>query len=126
MCIIGADFVPADQPQDQQPAAPAAHRRGDGRTYRGPRKARGYEIGKGQFLPVEDAELEAIEIEGTHTIDIDSFVLRSEIDQRFFDTPYYITPTTRSGRTPLRSSARRCAARGWWRSGASCWPSASA
>jgi DNA end-binding protein Ku len=55
----------------------------------GHEKARGYEIGKGQFLLVEDEELEAIEIESTHTIDIDSFVPRSEIDQRFFDTPYY-------------------------------------
>jgi hypothetical protein len=33
-------------------------------------KARGYEIGKGQFLLVEDEELEAIEIESTHTIDM--------------------------------------------------------
>src|ERR1700674_1490930 len=48
--------------------------------------------GKGQFLLIEDAELEAIEIESTHTIDIDSFVPRSEIDQLFFDMPYYITP----------------------------------
>jgi DNA end-binding protein Ku len=55
-------------------------------------KARGYEIGKNQFLLVADAELEAIEIESTHTIDIDTFVPRSEIDQLFFDTPYYITP----------------------------------
>jgi DNA end-binding protein Ku len=55
-------------------------------------KARGYEIGKGQFMLVEDEELEAIEIESTHTIDIDSFVPRPEIDQRFFDTSYYITP----------------------------------
>src|SRR5882672_12107723 len=55
-------------------------------------KSRGYEVAKGQYLIVEDAELEAIEIESTHTIDIDSFVPRSEIDQRFFDTPYYVTP----------------------------------
>jgi Ku protein len=60
-------------------------------------KGRGYEIGKGQFLLVEDEELEAIEIESTHTIDIDSFVPRSEIDQRFFDTPYYITPNDAVG-----------------------------
>jgi DNA end-binding protein Ku len=58
----------------------------------GHEKARGYEIGKGQFLLVEDEELEAIEIESTHTIDIGSFVPRTEIDRRFFDTPYYITP----------------------------------
>ncbi len=37
-------------------------------------------------------ELDAIEIESTHTIEIDSFVPRAQIDQRFFDTPYYITP----------------------------------
>src|SRR6266702_2142048 len=56
-------------------------------------KGRGYEVAKGQYLIVEEAELEAIEIESTHTIEIDSFVLRSEIDRRFFDTPYYVTPS---------------------------------
>jgi DNA end-binding protein Ku len=56
-------------------------------------KGRGYEVGKGQYLMVEDAELEAIEIESTHTIEIDSFVPRPEIDQRYFDTPYYVMPS---------------------------------
>jgi DNA end-binding protein Ku len=56
-------------------------------------KGRGYEVAKGQYLIVEDAELEAIEIESTHTIEIDSFVPRSQIDRRFFDTPYYVTPS---------------------------------
>jgi DNA end-binding protein Ku len=55
-------------------------------------KGRGYEVAKGQYLLVEDEELDAIEIESTHTIEIDSFVPRAEIDQRFFDTPYYVTP----------------------------------
>jgi DNA end-binding protein Ku len=32
-------------------------------------------------------KLDAIEIESTHTIEIDSFVPRAQIDQRFFDTP---------------------------------------
>ena len=41
---------------------------------------------------VEDQELDAIEIESTHTIEIDRFVPRLQIDQRFFDTPYYVTP----------------------------------
>ena len=55
-------------------------------------KGRGYEVAKGQYMLVDDDELDAIEIESTHTIDIDSFVPRSRIDQRFFDTPYYVTP----------------------------------
>src|SRR5262249_50782197 len=56
-------------------------------------KGRGYEVAKGQYLIIEDAELEAIEIESTHTIEIDSFVPRSEIDQRFFDSSYYVMPS---------------------------------
>jgi DNA end-binding protein Ku len=55
-------------------------------------KGRGYEIARGQYLVIEEAKLEAIEIESTHIIEIDSFVPRSEIDHRFFDTPYYVTP----------------------------------
>jgi DNA end-binding protein Ku len=55
-------------------------------------KARGYEVAKGHYLIVADEELDAIEIASTHTIEIDSFVPRSQIDQRFFDSPYYITP----------------------------------
>ena len=69
-------------------------------------------IGKNQFLLVADAELEAIEIESTHTIEIDSFVPRSEIDQRFFDTPYYITPNDPVGQDAFAviREAMRCKA----------------
>jgi DNA end-binding protein Ku len=58
---------------------------------------RGYEIGKGQYLQVEDDEIEKIKIESTHTIDIDSFVPRSEIDDRYLDSPYYVAPTDQVG-----------------------------
>jgi DNA end-binding protein Ku len=58
---------------------------------------RGYEIGKGQYLQVEDEEIEKIRIESTHTIEIDSFVPRSEIDDRYIDSPYYVAPTDQVG-----------------------------
>jgi DNA end-binding protein Ku len=58
---------------------------------------RGYEVGKGQYIQVEDAEIDSIKIESTHTIDIDSFVPRTEIDDRYLDTPYYIAPTDQVG-----------------------------
>jgi DNA end-binding protein Ku len=54
--------------------------------------ARGYEIGKGEYLIVEDEEFEAVLIESTRTIDIDQFVPRNEIDDRYIDSPYYLTP----------------------------------
>src|ERR1700724_3909040 len=50
--------------------------------------ARGYEVAKGQYLIVEDEELDAAEIESTRTIDIDQFVPKSEIDERYIDSPY--------------------------------------
>jgi Ku protein len=58
---------------------------------------RGYEIGKGQYLQVEDEEIEKIRIESSHTIAIDTFVPRSEIDDRYIDAPYYIAPTDQVG-----------------------------
>jgi Ku protein len=58
---------------------------------------RGYEIGKGQYLNVEDDEIEKIKIESTHTIEIDSFVPRDEIDDRFPNNPYFIAPTNKVG-----------------------------
>ena len=59
--------------------------------------ARGYEVGKGQYLVVEDEEFEAIQIESTRTIDIDQFVPRREIDERYIDSPYYIVPDGQVG-----------------------------
>ncbi len=58
---------------------------------------RGYEIGKGQYLQVEDGEIEKIQIESTHTVDIGSFVPRAEIDERYLDSPYYVAPTDQVG-----------------------------
>ncbi|MGH6988526.1 MAG: Ku protein [Stellaceae bacterium] len=55
-------------------------------------KARGYEYAKNAYVVVEDAELDAIAIASTHTIEIDKFVPRAQIDERYFETPYYIAP----------------------------------
>jgi DNA end-binding protein Ku len=58
---------------------------------------RGYEVGKDQYIQVEDEEIEKVQIESSHTIEIDSFVARKEIDERYLDSPYYITPTDQVG-----------------------------
>ncbi len=51
-------------------------------------KGRGYEYSK---------KLDAIAIESNHTIEIDSFVPREQIDERYLDSPYYITPDGQVG-----------------------------
>ena len=60
-------------------------------------KGRGYEYAKNAYIPVDDDELDALAVESKHTIEIDSFVPREQIDQRYLDTPYYITPDGQVG-----------------------------
>ena len=59
--------------------------------------ARGYEVAKGQYLIMEDEELDAVQIESTRTIEIDQFVPKSEIDKRYIDSPYYLAPDGKVG-----------------------------
>jgi DNA end-binding protein Ku len=60
-------------------------------------KGRGYEIDKGVFIQVEDDEIEALQVESKHTIEIDSFVPSAQIDKRFYDSPYYVFPNDSVG-----------------------------
>jgi len=55
-------------------------------------KRRGYELGNGKYVEIEPEELEAVQIESNHTIDIESFVPSDEIDQRYLNHPYYVAP----------------------------------
>jgi DNA end-binding protein Ku len=55
-------------------------------------QVKGYAVGKNTFLVIEDEDLDQIKIESTHTIDIEGFVDRSEVDERYFEAPYYIAP----------------------------------
>ena len=61
-------------------------------------KVRGYEVDKGVYIQVDDEEIEALEVESNHTIDIDSFVPRAQIDERYLDSTYYIAPNDQVGR----------------------------
>jgi DNA end-binding protein Ku len=56
-----------------------------------------YEKSKGEYIPVEPEELEAVAIESKRTIEIDQFVDRKEIDELYFANPYYIVPDGEAG-----------------------------
>jgi DNA end-binding protein Ku len=53
---------------------------------------KGYEYEKGHFLVVTKEDFKAAALEKTRTIDIIDFVKADEIDDRFFETPYYLLP----------------------------------
>ena len=63
-----------------------------GDVVEGDQKGRGYELKKGRYVEIEKEELEAVQIESNHTIEIDSFVPRDEIDKRYYNHPYYVAP----------------------------------
>ncbi len=53
---------------------------------------KGYEYSKGHYVVLTPKDFEAAALEKTQAIDIMDFVKREEVDDRFFDTPYYLTP----------------------------------
>jgi DNA end-binding protein Ku len=56
-------------------------------------EVKGYETGDDEYLLVEEDEIDAVQIESSHTLSIEHFVDRADIPQIYFDTPYYVTPS---------------------------------
>jgi DNA end-binding protein Ku len=60
-------------------------------------QVKGYEVAKGEYIQVEDDEIKAVQLESNHTIEIERFVPKADIDDLYLDTPYFLTPTDRVG-----------------------------
>lgn len=58
-------------------------------------RVKGYQVSKGQYVMVEDEDLEALKIESTKLIEIEAFVPEAEVDQIYLDSPYYLAPDDR-------------------------------
>jgi len=66
---------------------------------------RGFEVEKGRFVPLEDEDLDRLDIELTKTIDILDFVDLDEIDPIYFRKAYYLEPQE-GAEKPYRLLAR--------------------
>jgi DNA end-binding protein Ku len=53
---------------------------------------RGFEVEKGSYVPLEDEDLDRLDVELTKTIDICDFVDLEEIDPIYFRKAYYLLP----------------------------------
>ncbi len=53
---------------------------------------KGYEVSKGNFVLLEDDEIEAVKIESRKTLELVQFVDQHEIDVFYFEKPYYVVP----------------------------------
>src|SRR5437764_15310724 len=55
-------------------------------------KVKGYEADDGHYVLLEEDELDDVALESTHTIDIEEFVPREEVDELYLDESFYIVP----------------------------------
>src|SRR5215211_6076192 len=55
-------------------------------------RVKGYKIGGNSYVLLDEDELDAVALESTHTIDIESFVARDEVDEIYLDETYYLVP----------------------------------
>jgi DNA end-binding protein Ku len=55
---------------------------------------KGWEFTKGQFVIIEDSDLEAVALERSQSIDIVRFVRTDEVDPIYFDRTYYLAPAS--------------------------------
>jgi DNA end-binding protein Ku len=58
---------------------------------------KGYKVDTDTYIEVSKDELDDIALESTHTIEIDEFVPKSDIDSRYLIRPYYLVPDGKVG-----------------------------
>jgi DNA end-binding protein Ku len=55
-------------------------------------RVKGYEFEKGQYVLLDEEELDNVALESTHTIEIEKFVPMAEVDRIYLDESFYIVP----------------------------------
>lgn len=58
---------------------------------------KGYPRGEDDYVMLEDDEIEAVALESTRTIDIETFVPRESIEWIWYDSPHYLVPNDTVG-----------------------------
>jgi DNA end-binding protein Ku len=64
----------------------------DGREVEYADIVKGYELSPDHYVLIEPEELDGLDPEATHTVDIEEFVDLVDIDPVFYDSPYYVAP----------------------------------
>ncbi len=93
---------------DKRDLAPVGYdkvRRDTGEHVDSDEVVRGFEVEKGRYVPLEDEDLDRLDIELTKTIEICDFVDLDEIDPIYFRKAYYLLPEE-GGEKPYRLLVR--------------------
>jgi DNA end-binding protein Ku len=60
-------------------------------------RVKGYKVDRDNYVLLEEKELDRVALESTHTINIESFVDRDEVDELYLDESYYLVPDDEVG-----------------------------
>lgn len=60
-------------------------------------RVKGYKVADGSYVLVEDEELDEVALESTHTIEIEAFIPRKEVDEIYLDESFYLVPDDKVG-----------------------------
>jgi DNA end-binding protein Ku len=60
-------------------------------------RVKGYKLDNDSYVQVEDEDFDKVALESTHTIDIESFVDRSEVDPLYLDESFFLVPNDKVG-----------------------------
>ncbi|QGM46546.1 Ku protein [Methylocystis heyeri] len=66
------------------------------------KQVKGYEIGEGDYVALEPEELAPAQPHNSKTIDISSFIACEDVDDVFFDKPYYLAPSDKTAEESFR------------------------
>ena len=68
-----------------------------GKAVEAKEQVKGYETGTGDYIPFEPEEIEKAVPEADKSLDVEAFVPCDQVDDVYFDRPYYLTPGTPAG-----------------------------
>ena len=58
---------------------------------------KGFAIAKDEYVLLDKEDFESVKLESTRIIDIEKFVARETIDRLYWDTPYHLVPSGKTG-----------------------------
>lgn len=67
-----------------------------GKPVSGDDQTKGYEISDGEFVVIAPEEIAAVVPESDKTLEVEAFLPCAEIDDVYFDRPYYLAPSDKS------------------------------
>ena len=82
--------------EDGTPLARRYYDPGTGKEVPDKAIVRGYEVDEGEFVVLEDKELEALAPEKSRNIDLRQFVPLDQLDALYFERAYFLTPSGES------------------------------